>query len=123
VNVDVIGLAVANLLTNPNALAAAKNRYIYVSSATTSQLELLSVFEKVSGEKWKVNELDSEAIVADAKEKLSRGDRSALGRLIQRVAFGKGEWSNFGDKAAEWNNLLCLDKKETVEDTVRRVLK
>jgi hypothetical protein len=90
---------------------------------TTSQVEILAALEKVTSEKWNVTEIEGNSVVAAAREKAERGDMSSLARLIQSVAFRKGEWSNFGHKAVEWNRLLGLDGDETVEETVKRVVK
>jgi hypothetical protein len=71
-----IGLALANLFTDPTALEAAKNKYVYISSVQTTQLEILAALKKVSAEKWTVTQVSSKELLVQAKEKLARGDGS-----------------------------------------------
>ncbi|KAF2424939.1 NAD(P)-binding protein [Tothia fuscella] len=119
-NVSAIGTAVANLLQNPAALEAAKNKHIFISSVHTTQLEVLAELEKVTGDKFKVENASMKDIVARA-QKADPEHLPALVDLVLSVAFHEGGWTDFRGKSEEWNKLLKVDD-EPLEVHVRRVV-
>ncbi|KAF2436256.1 NAD(P)-binding protein [Tothia fuscella] len=119
-NTTTIGKAIATLLTNSSARETAKNKSIHISTATTTQSELLKFARKYTtdghGEKWTMNQVDGAQLVVDAQKGLVSGNA-----IIQGIALTKG-LSSFGDEAAKWNSLLGLEDGESVEETVMRVV-
>jgi hypothetical protein len=107
-------------------LEEAKNKYIYICTATTTQSELLSALERTTEQTWEVNRLDGEKEVIDAKKKLLEGgfDFGPMAKLVQGMNFAKGMgWSSFEEKTGKWNQLLGLKGEESVEETVGRVVR
>lgn len=113
-NLDTIGLAIAKILLNPELT---KNQYVAVTSFITSQSEVLAIAEKLSGEKWKVEELSSEALFKSGGEKLAKHDHSGVIDLLQAVTSTK---ENLGDYSVLglWNEKLGLPK-EDLEQSVK----
>lgn len=59
-----VGSAVAKVLLQPDVTA---NRYVYVSSFTTTQNEILSELEDISGVEWKVTRVDSKTKIREGQ--------------------------------------------------------
>jgi hypothetical protein len=123
VTLGTIGHALANLFSSSAAQAEAKNRYIYISAFTTTQLEVLDALEKVTGEKWSQKTVSTKETVSKSYKKFSEErDVPALFDLIRGVAFGEEELSNYKEKPKAWNKLLQLED-ENVLDSVIAVVK
>ena len=111
--------AVVNSLLLPSERTA--NRSLFVQDFATSQAELLAAIEKICGEKWSVETVNSEAIVADARKRLADGDVSATYDLIQ-TGFVTGRYGgNLGNEGPLDNELLNL-QPTNLEDVVREGL-
>ncbi|KAF1953129.1 NAD(P)-binding protein [Byssothecium circinans] len=116
-NLRHIGRALVKVLENA---AETRNKYIYVSSFETSQAELLSWVEKVSGQKWTVKNVTSKEMIQLGNEKLKRGDFSGIVELIKASCFG-GEGLGDLRLAGLWNEKLGLEKDD-LEESVRVAL-
>lgn len=51
-----------------------KNRDVYIASFTTTNNEVLAALEKATGEKWKVENVDSEKTIAEGQQMRKDGD-------------------------------------------------
>jgi hypothetical protein len=123
VTLGTIGYALANLFSSSAALAEAKNKYIYISAFTTTQLEVLAALEKVTGKKWSTKTVSTKETVSKSYKKFAEErDVPALFDLIRGVAFGEEELSNFKEKPKAWNKLLQLED-ENMLDSVTAVVK
>ncbi|KAF2017190.1 NAD(P)-binding protein [Aaosphaeria arxii CBS 175.79] len=110
-----VGEAVVKSLENADLT---KNQIVYVSSFQTSQVEILSTVEKLTGEKWTVKHITSKELFAIGHKKLSQGDKKAgTSALIKAAEFSS---ENLGDHASEglWNEKLGL-KKESFEEAIK----
>jgi uncharacterized protein YbjT (DUF2867 family) len=116
-NVGQIGLAVVKTLEKASET---KNKYIYISSFQTSQAEILATLEKLTGEKYEVENKGSAESVAEGAEKVSKGDYSGVVDQIKGTALGD---HNYGDYTSEglWNDKLGLPK-ESFEGSIKAVL-
>ncbi|OAL42980.1 NAD(P)-binding protein [Pyrenochaeta sp. DS3sAY3a] len=103
---DQIGLAVSRVLQKPSETA---NRYLYVSSVRTSQREILDTIEKVTGDKWTVENVNTNAKVKELKERLNQGDYSVVLDLIAAaiIALPLGDLTT---KSSLDNKLLGLEQ-------------
>ena len=81
----------------------------------------MAAFEKATGEKFKVTEADFDAAVTEAKEKLSKGDFSGVGTLIQAAALDERTGNDF-DKAGNVSNELLELPSLQVEGAVKALL-
>ena len=113
-----IGLAVARSLLKPEETT---NKFIFVYSIKTSQNEILSVLQKITGDKWDVNHTTTEAAVQDGQEKLAKGDMSGAVPLILSTTFQEGWGGDFTKCADAANNLLGLPE-ESMEALVRNLV-
>ncbi|KAF2668527.1 hypothetical protein BT63DRAFT_456169 [Microthyrium microscopicum] len=76
-------------------MAEAKNKYVYISSFKTTQLEIKVAFEEATGEKWAIKEISGDEILVQANEDLKKGKMSAVMDIIRNVAFGRAALSDF----------------------------
>ena len=102
------------ILTHPDETA---NRYVYTSTATTTPTELLAALEDATGEKWKVEKVNSKEKFAALTE-AAKTDFFGAGLGLIQTAMLTGHGSGKGDD----NELLGV-KKESVESVVKRIVK
>lgn len=112
------GLALNRALLTPEL---SKNKAIYISDFAMSQGELVAMIEKVSGEKWTIQFVDSEKAIAEAKKRVEEGEHMAVYKLIE-FGFVTGRYGGWLEKDEElWNETLKLPKVDA-EDVVRDAL-
>ncbi|KAF2655306.1 NAD(P)-binding protein [Lophiostoma macrostomum CBS 122681] len=114
-NLRTIGQALVRSLQSSN-LDATKNQYVYISSFTTSQADLLSLIEKITGAKWTVENVSSAELKKRGDEKLAKQDFSGIPDLIRAGAFGDKGLSDH--RKLLWDEKLGLEK-ENFEETVK----
>ncbi|PSN65048.1 isoflavone reductase family protein [Corynespora cassiicola Philippines] len=97
-----------------------KNQYVFVSSFNLSQKNILEVIERVDGQKWSVEHLTFEEVVANGHKWIASGDFNGIKDLTRAAAFGKFA---LGDESSHgfWNDRLGLPK-ENVEEAVREII-
>lgn len=117
--VALIGCAVARTLLQPEA---PQNRYIYVSSFTTTQNEILSILEKYSNGHWEVTRVNSKSKIEEARKEIEAGgDVAAASRiLIMAIQYTAGNGADFSGRDS--NKALAL-QKENMEDILKGLLK
>jgi hypothetical protein len=110
--------AVARALLKPEAT---QNRYLFISSITTTQNEILAALEKHSEGPWKTTRVETRRKVEEANEMFKNGGDSveAFKFLIMAVQYGANNGSDFSGKAS--NELLGL-VQENLDDVVQRVI-
>ncbi|KAK8111041.1 isoflavone reductase [Apiospora kogelbergensis] len=95
-----------------------RNRMLFVQSFCVSQLDVLASLEKATGDKWKVNWLDSEQFIKESKAKADAGDKEAVKDLVFALGAVDGDWEGKDDFAMEALGL----KNEDLDTIVRRVV-
>lgn len=120
-NADQLGRAVISVLENPEKTA---NKNLHIASAETSQKEILASLEKATGSKFTVNSTTTEKELAEAGEKLGKGDFSGALTLVRATSFGNvpGLRANYAKDEQLGNGVLGL-QLEPVDETVARVVK
>ncbi|KAL9099209.1 MAG: hypothetical protein Q9187_009530 [Circinaria calcarea] len=113
-----IGTAVVKVLLQPSRTA---NRFIYISSFTTSQNEILAALETASGAKWEVRHEMTEALTTRGRERLEKGDMSAVPDLMVATVYGKDRGSAYNEEEELANEMLGLPK-ESLEEVVKELL-
>ncbi|KAL7272794.1 hypothetical protein RUND412_004381 [Rhizina undulata] len=111
-----VGRAVVGILAHP---AETRNRLVYVHSAVVTQNQLLAIYEKQTGEKWTVVNVDTVELERQAYEKIGNKDFSGFMDLIHRALFGEGHGGDFRGKVD--NELLGI--KELSEVEVEEIVK
>jgi hypothetical protein len=119
-NLADVGNAIAQALS-PSIAPKTANQILRIRTLTASQSELLAAFEKATGEKFTVKEADLDAAVSEAKEKLSKGDFSGVGTLIQAAALDERTSNDF-DKAGTVSNELLQLPSLQVEGAIKALL-
>ncbi|OAL45401.1 NAD(P)-binding protein [Pyrenochaeta sp. DS3sAY3a] len=122
-NIGDIARALINLLSNPDTLDKVKNRFVYISSFEVTQNRVLLELERATGTAFQVKKVTSEEMKQHALESLAKGDRNAVGILLQYIAWGKEGLSYFDKLAEEGNALLLPSPQENLQSTVEQVVK
>ncbi|KAJ5377468.1 NmrA-like family protein [Penicillium cataractarum] len=120
INEKSLGQSVVSVLQNPEQT---KNKYLYVASVETTQLEILAALEKETGTKWTFQETTTETQLSESAKKLTGGDFEGAFILVRATVFGNtlGLNANYVKDTELANDILGL-KLESVEETVKRVV-
>jgi NmrA-like family len=111
-NLKLIGQTLVKILTDEAAYEDSKNKYIYLSSHTTTQNEIIAAVEKATGKKVEVTKIDSAQKIAESKEKVAKGDFKAGSELISAIVFAKINGNNLTD----YRELGIFNEKHGVKD-------
>lgn len=114
-----IGLAVKNALLIPEKTA---NRYLFIGTFTVSQNQVLASFEKATGVKWEVTQVDAEEMKKTGLEKMSKGDFSGGMSLIRYINCVHGHGGNYMEYQESANELLSLPK-QNLDAAVEEIVK
>jgi hypothetical protein len=114
-NLDFIGKAVIKILEKPKETA---NKLLYVHSNYVTQLELLDMLEKVTGDKFERIEQSSEDELNVARPKMLKGDGEATEEVVAVWGVVASDWK---EKEGFANTLLGL-QEDDLEETVRKVV-
>jgi hypothetical protein len=107
-----IGLAVKNAMLIPEKTA---NKYLYISSFTVTANQVLASFEKITGKKWEVTQINAEEQKKTGLEKMSKGDFSGAMLLIQYMMYVEGHGANYMEYCESANELLSLPEQNLDE--------
>ena len=112
-----IGQAVVRILQKAEDT---KNRMLYVESVCVSQMELLTVLEKLEGRKWQAEHVASDEYMKRTQAKLDKspGDADEMEDMVSVVGIIDGNWEG---KEGFANHLLDL-KREDLEWLVKNIL-
>ncbi|CUS13186.1 unnamed protein product [Tuber aestivum] len=94
-NLSDIGQSVVGILAHPEET---KNRYVFVQSAVTTQNKLLAAAEKAAGEKFAVEQQNTEDLEREGNEKIAKGDLSGFVDLIKRGIWAEGYGGDYSEK-------------------------
>lgn len=117
-NIGTIGKAVAAIIQKP---AETANKFLYISSFTVSPNEILASLEKATGEKWTVNEANTDEAAREGKEKMAKGDFSGVRSVLAKLMFGGDTGGNFENEPTLANKLLDLPH-ESLDETTQAVV-
>ncbi len=99
-----------------------RDRFVYIESFTTSQCEIVSALEKITGEKWAIEKTTTEKQFAIAQETLQKDYfLGAYYRWIRGGLFSGNDGCHFAKEKFD-NELLGLPK-ENLQDVIERILK
>ncbi|KAI8188503.1 Cytochrome P450 monooxygenase ATR2 [Colletotrichum sp. SAR 10_66] len=119
-----IAETVCKILKDDNGLyGEAENKSVYIHSAVVTEKQLTEMAEKVTGQKFLVEERDVEQVYQEAKERLQKGDKSGMMLFYLQMMYGKGYGGSESFQEMSWNEkvgLKTLTERE-VEDIVRGV--
>ncbi|MCJ1390360.1 hypothetical protein MMC18_003219 [Xylographa bjoerkii] len=118
-NVAQVGKAVASTLLH---LSETENRHIYVNSFTLTQNLVLAALEKACGRKWDVTRSTTKELATSGYDKMQKGDvANGVLDLNTAAIYGPRGLVDFGNRAAKYNKILCLDE-ENLDETIRRLV-
>ena len=113
-----IGLAVKNAMLLP---AETANDYLYVSSFTVSQNDVVDTLEKIQGVTYTIERVDAEKQREEGMQKMANGDFSGVMQLIRYINCIAGHGGDYAKFRESSNGLLKLPE-EHLETTLRRVV-
>ena len=98
------------------------NRYLYVSSVTTTQNAILAALQKVTRKTWTVNRVETDKQVEVGRRMVSEGDFNGMFILVQASFWGNDSAveSDFSGNEGLANNALGLEDRD-LEDIVLQV--
>ncbi|RFU25305.1 hypothetical protein B7463_g11042, partial [Scytalidium lignicola] len=107
-----IARAIVGVLSHP---AETSNKYIYISSFDVTHNELVATAEKITGAKWKREDVKSEEKIKIGLDGLAKGNFSVVGLLLRAATFTKEGTGNLEAKYGLSNELLGLPKENLEE--------
>ena len=126
-----IGRAVAALLALPHPLPKeVKNRLVYFASVATTQNEILSTIERVTGKTWQKEYVHTKTEVPEGQKLVAEGNFwGGAMKVIRGLNFGGTELdgiglnSDFERRGILANKVLGIEKTESLEEIVKQVVK
>jgi len=100
-----LGKAVVGVLENPTAT---RNAPLYVQSIRISQLELLDIFESLTGTEWERVQVNTADLEKQGLDKLGRNDFSGVSNLLLRAIYGEGWGCDF--EGREMNAVVKVEE-------------
>jgi len=113
--IETIATAVVRVLQKEDET---KNRMLYIQSFCVTQNEVLKSLERVTGQSWQIENVDSDEYIREAKVRLDQRDPKARVDLVSALGLVDANWEGKDDVA---NSLLGL-KTEDLHQVVREVI-
>ena len=113
-----IGRTVAGVFHHTQETA---NRFVYVYSIRTTQNELLSVLEKLTGARWERESVSMDKAIENGRKALEGGDMTGVIPLIHSYFFRKGMGADYTKDVEADNDLLGLPSS-SLEEIVQEAL-
>lgn len=116
-----IGLATARILQKADNTRV-KNRLVFLHSVQTTQNDLVSAVETVTGKKYEVEKVNSDVFVKENKEHLEKdqGNPEIIEELVTVEGLVNADWTTKGDALV--NDYLQIPA-EDLKDLVKKALK
>ena len=99
------------------------NKYLYIASVKTSQAAILESFRKAAGNALEVKHVTTEEKVSLGRSLLAKGDFTGMLLLVQASMLGSMVGTDFGQEENLANRLLGLPTEESLDETVKAVIK
>ncbi|QDS69701.1 hypothetical protein FKW77_009772 [Venturia effusa] len=110
-NLSTIGKSLVALLSKD--VDASANKYVYISSHTVTQNQILAGLEKITGEKFTVTKQDSAKVIEEGHKKLAGGDYSVITSLILAGIYHPKAYCDFTQvEGGLWNEKLGIEKED-----------
>ncbi|KAF2646630.1 putative oxidoreductase CipA [Massarina eburnea CBS 473.64] len=127
-----VGRGVANLLSlpitsedkNTASLEDYRNRFVFISSFTLNQREMLAAVQhvtKTTDADWKITSMPAKDKYEDGKKRLFAGDRTGFGDLLYSRTFFPGENAMLYSVTKGSDNEKLGLPKEDLEEATRNV--
>lgn len=90
-NLSLVAHCIVNILTQPAAFEASRNKFVHIASHVATQHDILDALQTASGKEWKIVQKDSKQAAAeytalwDSKE---GGDMAAVVPMVQIAGWG-----------------------------------
>ena len=97
------------------------NKFLYIQDFTTSQKDLVEVFERHTGQKWTENSVSSKDRIVRAQAGLSNDYATSIYELILAAVLVDGYGSNFERDEELANEMLELPR-HSLDDVITALL-
>ncbi|KAF2471675.1 NAD(P)-binding protein [Lindgomyces ingoldianus] len=111
-NLGFIGKAVVRVLERPKET---ENQLLYIHSHSTTQLAVLAILERLTGEKWERIQQDTKVLIPEARRRMLAGDKEATEEVVSPWGIVSSDWRG---KEGFANGLLGLEE-EDLESVLR----
>lgn len=101
-----------------------KNKYIYISSFSVTQNDMLAAVQRATSTKspdWTVTHIPVDQFIQEGRDKFAKGDRRGMINVLYGCTFKRGLGDQFHGREVA-NEKLGL-KEEDLDEVVRRVVK
>ena len=105
-------------MKNPSETA---NQYLQIATVRCSQADILRVLEAKDRQKWTVEDVETDRMVAQGKQMIAEGDHSGIFMLAQAASYGKVEGINDAELKVS-NVIVGLPVEGDLQQTVADVL-
>ena len=112
-NMDDIGAGVASLVTDPKMRADNLNQTVYISSHQVTQNEILAAVEEVTGEKLKVEHVDSGPALANPSD---------FAGMLKAIQFSRRGLADFEKTVAQGRGKFLVNRRRDVREVLRQVV-
>jgi len=114
-----IGLATARILQKADD-PRLNNKLVYVQSVQTTQNDLVSTVEQVTGKKYTIEKVRTDDFIKESKRRMQEGNAEATEELVTVEGLVNADWTTKGD--AFVNDVLQLpaeDLKSLISSALR----
>lgn len=117
-NIGTAAKAIESIIKKP---ATTSNQFIYISSFTLSQNDILRSLEKTTSSSWTVTKASTAEGERDGLEKLAKGDFSGIRGLLARLMYGGDTGGNFTKGAQGTANKLLGLPVESLDESIKTI--
>lgn len=115
-----VGQAVANILLHPPETA---NHFLKIRPLLITQRDVLAAFEEITGQAWEIKNVETKDLLAQAKEKLAKGDFiETFLRVLTVQLFEGGAGRTVVMRVEESDNELLGVTKDNLGEALRGAL-
>lgn len=98
-------------------LQGTRNKFLYVSSFTTNQMEILDALQKATTKQWAVLPKTTSQIIDDARTKLTQGQAIGQMELLLAAIYAPQFGSDWSSRATDSDKILELVPEDIYQVT------
>lgn len=120
-----VGASLAALLSQPEPLLSQhKNRFVYFSSFSASQRDMVASAQRATGTSdadWTVQTKSTASVLEWSRAETAKGNLMAAGKALFALAFTEGYGGDYNDKVVDYA-ALGLETEEDLDKVMRRLV-
>ncbi|KAK6193962.1 transcriptional regulator [Pestalotiopsis sp. IQ-011] len=120
-----VGASLSALLSQPEpVLSQHKNSFVYFSSFSASQRDIVSSAQRATGTSdadWTLSEKSTASVLEWSRAETAQGNLMAAGRALFALAFTEGYGGDYSDRVVDYA-ALGLEAGEDLDEVMRRLV-